>query len=91
MESGPICSEGINSVTRLGDLSPIGRLFEVLGDNIFDLSSPIFWRLFGRFFTEGPKPSFLCYKNIFNIKKCQNLAHFCREKVDPTDFLGTVK
>ena len=80
-----------SSVTRLGDLSPIGRLFEVLGDNIFDLSSPIFWRLFGRFFTEGPKPSFLCYKNIFNIKKCQILAHFCREKVDPTDFLGTVK
>ena len=56
------------AVTRLGDLSPIGQLFEVLGDIIFDLSGPNFWQLFGRFFTQGPKPSFYVIKIFLTLK-----------------------
>jgi len=51
-------------VTRLGDLSPFGRLFKALGDNLFGPNRPNFWRLFGRFFKVDQNLKFLCYKII---------------------------
>ena len=55
-------------VTRLGDLSPFGRLFKAHGDNYFDPNRPNFWRLFGRFLKDGSNLNFLCYKENLNLK-----------------------
>ena len=54
----------ISRVTRLGDLSPFGRLFKALGDNLFGPNRPNFWRRFGRFFKVDQNLKFLCYKII---------------------------
>ena len=66
-------------VTRLGDLSPFGRLFKVLGDNLFGPNRPNFWQLFGRFLKVGQNLKFLCYKIIFkavNFQKKYFLKYF---------------
>ena len=66
-------------VTRLGDLSPFGQLFKVLGDNLFGPNRPNFWRLFGRFLKVGQNLKFLCYKIIFkavNFQKKYFLKYF---------------
>ena len=66
-------------MTRLGDLSPFGRLFKVLGDNLFGPNRPNFWRLFGRFLKVGQNLKFLCYKIIFkavNFQKKYFLKYF---------------
>ena len=55
-------------VTRLGNLSPFGRLFKAHGDNYFDPNRPNFWRLFGRFLKDGSNLNFLCYKENLNLK-----------------------
>ena len=67
------------TVTRLGDLLPFGRLFKVLGDNLFGPNRPNFWRLFGRFLKVGQNLKFLCYKIIFkavNFQKKYFLKYF---------------
>ena len=66
-------------VTRLGDLSPFGRLFKALGDNLFGPNRPNFWQLFGRFLKVGQNLKFLCYKIIFkavNFQKKYFLKYF---------------
>ena len=66
-------------MTRLGDLSPFGRLFKALGDNLFGPNRPNFWRLFGRFLKVGQNLKFLCYKIIFkavNFQKKYFLKYF---------------
>ena len=66
-------------VTRLGDLSPFGRLFKALGDNLFGPNRPNFWRLFGQFLKVGQNLKFLCYKTIFkavNFQKKYFLKYF---------------
>ena len=67
------------TVTRLGDLLPFGRLFKVLGNNLFGPNRPNFWRLFGRFLKVGQNLKFLCYKIIFkavNFQKKYFLKYF---------------
>ena len=50
---------------------PDWAIYRQLGDFlkslaiIFYISSPNFWRLFGRFFTEGPKSFFFMLKKYF--------------------------
>ena len=63
-------------VTRLGDLSPFGRLFKALGDNLFGPNRPNFWRLFGRFFKVDQNLKFLCYKIIIIAVNFQNKIFF---------------
>ena len=85
-------------VTRLGDLSPFGRLFKALGDNLFGPNRPNFWRLFGRFFKVDQNLKFLCYKiiiiavnfqkNIF-LKFWKKLGNFCFKKDPKYAFLPT--
>ena len=88
----------ISRVTRLGDLSPFGRLFKALGDNLFGPNRPNFWRLFGRFFKVDQNLKFLCYKiiiiavnfqkNIF-LKFWKKLGNFCFKKDPKYAFLPT--
>ena len=63
-------------VTRLGDLSPFGRLFKALGDNLFGPNRPNFWRRFGRFFKVDQNLKFLCYKIIIIAVNFQNKIFF---------------
>ena len=89
----------LNRVTRLGNLSPFGRLFKAFGDNLFGPNGPNFWGLYGRFFKVGQNLKFLCYKIIFiavNLKKniilkfFQNkLGNFCSKKDPKYAFLTT--
>ena len=86
-------------VTRLGDLSPFGRLFKALGDNLFGPNRPNFWRLFGRFFKVDQNLKFLCYKiiiiavnfqkNIFLKFFEKKLGNFCFKKDPKYAFLPT--
>ena len=61
-------------VTRLGDLSPFGRLFKALGDNLFGPNRPNFWRRFGRFFKVDQNLKFLCYKIIIIAVNFQKIS-----------------
>ena len=68
-------------MTRLGDLSPIGRLFEVLGDNIFNLSSPIFGDFLGDFLLKAQNLHFYAIKIFLTSKNVKIWPIFAEKKL----------